>query len=67
MSPEQLQHYYPEFAEFIPQCAYPDCLHLEEDDCAVKQAVRGGRITEDRYRSYVDTFADLEEIQAGHG
>jgi ribosome biogenesis GTPase len=37
---------------FVPHCRFPDCLHLHEIGCAVKQAVDEGRIDPGRYDSY---------------
>ena len=33
-------------------CRYPDCLHLEEKHCAVRQGVQYGAIRAERYESY---------------
>ncbi len=50
--PEMLHTYYPEFSPFIPQCRFRGCIHDAEPDCAVKQAVRDGRISRERYENY---------------
>jgi ribosome biogenesis GTPase / thiamine phosphate phosphatase len=42
----------PEFRPYVSQCRYPNCLHIEEDDCAVKNAVADGRVDARRYDSY---------------
>ncbi len=42
----------PEFRPYVSQCRYPNCLHVEEDECAVKNAVADGRIDARRYDSY---------------
>jgi ribosome biogenesis GTPase len=39
-------------------------MHINEPDCAIKQAVRQGEIFEDRYVSYVNI---LESIEEGNG
>ncbi len=58
-----LQRYYPEFSEHIHACRFSGCSHLNEPDCAVKQAVADGLISGGRYGRYVDLFAvfKLEE------
>ena len=33
-------------------CKYKDCMHLNEDECSVKQAVLEGKILRSRYLSY---------------
>lgn len=42
----------PDLRPYVSQCRYPNCLHLSEDDCAVKNAVADGRIDARRYDSY---------------
>jgi ribosome biogenesis GTPase len=47
-----LDRLFPEFAPFLGQCYYGDCLHVTEHDCAVKEKV-GESIPSARYESYV--------------
>jgi ribosome biogenesis GTPase len=42
----------PDFRPYVSGCRYPNCLHLSEDDCAVKNAVADARIDTRRYESY---------------
>ncbi len=42
----------PDFRPYVSNCRYPDCLHLNEDECAIKDAVADGRIDARRYESY---------------
>jgi ribosome biogenesis GTPase len=42
-------------------CQFNNCLHINEVDCAVKQAVRDGEIDEDRYVSYYNILESIEE------
>jgi ribosome biogenesis GTPase len=42
-----------EFRPFIGKCTYSDCLHIDEDGCAIRHAVEDGLINERRYKSYV--------------
>lgn len=52
IEPEELDAYFPEIAELVPQCEFNDCSHLHEPGCAVIQAVKEGRISPERYDSY---------------
>ncbi len=48
---------------FASKCRYPDCSHIHENDCAVKDAVADGRLDARRYDSYcqiVDSPYELE-------
>lgn len=42
----------PDLRPFVNGCKYTDCLHLNEDQCAVKDAVADGKIDARRYDSY---------------
>ncbi|MEM9644421.1 MAG: ribosome small subunit-dependent GTPase A [Planctomycetota bacterium] len=42
----------PDFRPYVSSCRYPDCLHLSETDCAVKDAVADARIDARRYDGY---------------
>lgn len=37
--PEALEQAFPEFAKLREQCRFPNCLHLDEADCAVRPAL----------------------------
>ncbi|WP_460759278.1 ribosome small subunit-dependent GTPase A [Niabella terrae] len=58
---EELSHYFPEMRSRLTACRYNNCLHINEPDCAVKQAVIDGEITEDRYVSYVNILDSMED------
>ncbi len=47
-----LDTYFPEMRPFLGECRYGDCRHLNEEGCAVKEAVAAGAITNERYESY---------------
>ena len=42
-----------EFRPYLGECIYSDCMHIEEEGCAIRQAVEDGIINERRYTSYV--------------
>jgi ribosome biogenesis GTPase len=52
ISRQELSHYFPEMRALINECQFNNCLHINEPGCAVKEAVRERRISEDRYVSY---------------
>lgn len=58
---EELSHYFPEMRDKLHLCQYNNCVHINEPNCAVKQAVRDGEIFEDRYVSYVNILDTLGE------
>lgn len=42
----------PDLRPYVSHCRYPNCLHLSEDHCAVKDAVADARIDARRYDAY---------------
>ncbi|MFL5658962.1 MAG: ribosome small subunit-dependent GTPase A [Ktedonobacteraceae bacterium] len=51
--PEEVARCFVEFRPYLGECFYSDCMHLEEDGCAIRQAVDDGVINARRYTSYV--------------
>lgn len=51
--PGEVEVYFVEFRPFVPLCRFPNCLHIEEEGCAVKAAVRQDLISLTRYESYL--------------
>jgi ribosome biogenesis GTPase len=48
----------PDFRPYVSHCRYPNCRHLAEDGCAVKEAVADGRIDARRYDSYCNLIEE---------
>ena len=61
---EELRHYYPDLRALQEGCAYSACRHLDEPDCAVKDALTHGMLHPDRYESYVRVLHELQEMEA---
>ncbi|MBQ8869151.1 MAG: ribosome small subunit-dependent GTPase A [Oscillospiraceae bacterium] len=54
---------FPDFAPYISDCRFPDCLHIGERDCSLKKAVENGEISPSRYESYVALCKEAEKIK----
>ena len=48
----ELSHYFPEMRSVLNNCRFNNCMHIEEPDCAVRNAVANGSISPERYISY---------------
>ena len=57
---EELRHCFPEFESFVKDCRFPDCVHVGERECGVKDAVARGDISRSRYESYKSIYAELK-------
>lgn len=49
-----------EFRPYLGECVYSDCTHVDEEGCAILQAVQDGVIDEHRHRSYVRILSGEE-------
>lgn len=55
MEPQELSDYFPEMRDLRLECKFgARCLHIQEPQCAVLQAVEDGRIHRSRYQSYLN-------------
>ncbi len=61
MEAEELKEYFPEFHPYEGKCRFRGCVHENEPDCAVKQAVEDGMISKKRHASYLLLYKDLKE------
>ena len=57
---EEISKYFPEMLREMDNCRFVPCTHTHEPGCAVKAAVDAGRISAERYNSYLGM---LEEDQ----
>lgn len=60
---EDLQRFYPEFAEHEPYCRFKGCSHISEPDCGIKDAVKQGEISKLRYENYKLLYQELKEVK----
>ena len=60
IAPEDLAWCFVEFRPYLGECFYSDCLHNEEEGCAIVQAVDDKVIDERRYTSYVRILSGEE-------
>ncbi len=60
-SPEDFKKLYFEFDEFSSECRFNGCNHINEPDCAVKNAVEDGVLSEARYERYKELYEEVKE------
>jgi ribosome biogenesis GTPase / thiamine phosphate phosphatase len=66
VEPEELDAYFRDIAPFVQNCRFGDCTHENEPGCAVREAVKEGKISLRRYKNYRALRLELEEIYAYH-
>lgn len=53
MEREEIGDYFPEFFAIKQNCRFHNCLHLNEPQCAIKDALEEGTLFWSRYNSYI--------------
>jgi ribosome biogenesis GTPase / thiamine phosphate phosphatase len=56
----ELSDAFPEFAEPMTRCRYRGCLHDQETDCGVKEAVEAGEIALTRHQYYLHFLQEIK-------
>lgn len=54
---------FPDFEHYPGSCRFDDCLHLEEPDCRIREAVQAGKLSESRYNSYVLILNEIRQYR----
>ncbi|MDQ7037819.1 MAG: ribosome small subunit-dependent GTPase A [Aquificota bacterium] len=59
-----VKNYFREFLRY--ECRYPDCTHTREPDCGVREALKRGEISCERFKNYLkmikEYIEDLKEV-----
>jgi len=59
--PQEISHYFSEIFKLSSKCKYNNCMHINEPNCAIKEAVEEGIIAYSRYNSYLQIVEGDEE------
>ena len=54
---EQVSHYFPDIFQVSKGCKFNNCIHTNEKNCAVKDAIGSGEIAMSRYESYLSILS----------
>ena len=58
---KDLCFYFKEMKKEIEKCRYVGCTHIKEEECGIKEAVKEGRISQDRYDRFSKIYLELKE------
>lgn len=61
MDKEEIGDYFPEILKIKNNCKYNNCTHTHEPDCAVLSALEQEKISQSRYRSYVQILSGEDQ------
>jgi ribosome biogenesis GTPase len=61
MEKQEIKGYFPEFFALEDQCKFNNCLHKDEPNCAVKNALEEDKIAWSRYKSYLQILEGDDE------
>lgn len=60
---QEVGHYFPEIRAKMSDCKFNNCTHINEPNCAIKEALATGEIHRSRYESYVRLYLSQEEAE----
>lgn len=63
MQIDQLAACIPDFQEYLGECRFRDCIHMNEPDCAIVQAVADGKICKERYDHYLEIVEMIKQAK----
>ena len=58
---KELQNYFIEFRNYIPNCEFVGCTHIKEENCGIKEALATNNITQDRYDRFCTIYNEIKE------
>ncbi|HBK71159.1 MAG TPA: ribosome small subunit-dependent GTPase A [Flavobacteriaceae bacterium] len=58
---EEISGFFPEFFALKQYCKFNNCLHVNEPNCAIKDALEKGKIAQSRYNSYLQIIEGEHE------
>jgi ribosome biogenesis GTPase len=60
---EDLPYCFREFREYLGNCRFNSCTHVNDKGCAVCEALDEGKISKSRHSSYVAMFNEVKDIK----
>ena len=59
--PAELPESFREFRDYLGTCRYTKCSHTKEEGCAILAAIRDGKISKNRHKSFLAMYEDLKK------
>ena len=61
MEKEELESYYEEFRDLTDGCKFTGCSHIHEPVCGVKEGLKTGKVSQERYENYKLIYQELAQ------
>lgn len=61
LEPEQVTEAFIEFEDYLGGCKFRDCKHKDDPGCILREAVKKGEISEERFNSYHKIIDSMSE------
>lgn len=62
LDPQGIDRFFPEFIPHIGECAIPGCMHKNEPNCKIADALDENLISRERYNNYLKILKSVKEI-----
>ena len=62
VEPEEVSGYFIDIKNYSEDCQFNNCMHLNEPNCAVKEAVEQHKIAATRYENYLNIVENIKDI-----
>jgi len=63
LEPTEVDAYFREIGPLVELCQFSDCTHTHEPNCAVLAAVKDGRVSAERYDSYLRLREEQKDLE----
>jgi len=60
---DDLPECFREFRNYLGNCKFNSCTHINDKGCAVCEALKEGKISKSRHNSYVAMFNEVKDIK----
>lgn len=60
---DELADCFPEFSDYLGQCKFTSCSHINDKGCMIVKAVKEGKIHASRHESYVTLYNEVKNIK----
>ena len=58
---KDLAFYFKDFKDYIKDCEFVGCSHIKEENCGIKNAIKEGKIEQERYDRFCKIYEELKK------